>query len=290
MNKILVILALVFMVSCQQNTQQNKVSDTQTDVLGKLFIIGGGDRSPQLVKDMLDAAEMGEKDYVVILPMASAETDTSFYYAKQPLVDIGFMADKIFNFNFSVDNLNRAALVDSLANAKLIYICGGDQSRFMKVVAGNEIYEAIKIAYQKGALIAGTSAGAAVMSKIMITGDEYKHPEYTGDFKTIETENMVLAEGMGLIEGAIIDQHFIKRMRMNRLISVVLENAGNTGIGIDESTAILVRGNTAKVFGISQVIVIRNPGGTFKVHNGLLAAENLELDVYIEGDQFLIRK
>jgi cyanophycinase len=174
-----------------------------------------------------------------------------------------------------------------LKNARLIYISGGDQSKFMRVVADTEIHDAIHEAFQNGSTIAGTSAGAAVMSKKMITGNEFKHPEYTGEFRTIEADNMELKEGLGLLPNAIIDQHFIWRMRMNRLITVAIENPEETCIGIDESTAILVKGNQAEVVGKYQVIVLKNNGGR-TVQDGLLGAENMRLGVYLPGQTFAI--
>jgi cyanophycinase len=119
----------------------------------------------------------------------------------------------------------------------------------------------------------------------MITGNERRHPEYTGNFRTIESDNMEIAEGLGLLDNAIIDQHFIWRMRMNRLITVILDHPGQTGIGIDESTAILVEnGNLATVFGGYQVIALRHRSGQTTVQDSLLGGRGLELNVLLPGD------
>ena len=154
----------------------------------------------------------------------------------------------------------------------------------MKVVLNTPVYGAIHEAYEKGALIAGTSAGAAVMSRKMITGNEYKHPEYTGDFRTIEANNMELVEGLGLLENAIVDQHFVYRMRMNRLISVALENPYVHCIGIDESTALIVDGHSGEVFGESQVISLLNPSKPDTSESGLIGGRNLKLHVLLPGN------
>jgi cyanophycinase len=166
----------------------------------------------------------------------------------------------------------------------MIYITGGDQSRFMDIVLNTEVHEAIRQAYMDGALIAGTSAGAAVMSKKMITGNEFRHPEYTGDFRTIEANNMEIREGLGLIGNAIVDQHFVWRMRMNRLISVALENPGDHCFGIDESTALVIHGNRASVFGESQVIRLMYTGSARTNEKGLIGGRGLILDVLLPGD------
>src|SRR5690606_18086656 len=102
------------------------------------------------------------------------------------------------------------AKVDSIKNANLVYISGGDQNRFMNIVAGTDIEKAIHESYKKGHVIAGTSAGAAVMSKLMITGTELKHPEYASTFRNIEADNIEIKTGLGMLTTVVIDQHFVK--------------------------------------------------------------------------------
>ncbi|HBH23507.1 MAG TPA: cyanophycinase, partial [Cytophagales bacterium] len=82
----------------------------------------------------------------------------------------------VFGLHFEKGSIPDPVRLDSIRNAKLIYISGGDQNRFMETVKGTEIEKAISEAYKSSVLIAGTSAGAAVMSKMMITGNELKHP------------------------------------------------------------------------------------------------------------------
>lgn len=252
---------------------------------GKLFIIGGGKRPPALVQAMADAAGLDTAGYAIILPMASGEPDSAAYYGIRQFTELGLPAERFRAYHFEKGAYPQAA-VDSLRGARLIYITGGDQNRFMDVLLGSPVYDAIHEAYRNGSVIAGTSAGAAVMSRRMITGNEYKHPDYTGDFRTIEAENIEMKEGLGLLPNAIVDQHFIYRMRMNRLMSVALEHPGQACIGIDESTAILVEGNSATVVGDSQVILLRNPGGTGKKENGLLGGRGLELSILLPGEKF----
>ena len=139
-----------------------------------------------------------------------------------------------------------------------------------------------------GAMVAGTSAGAAVMSLVMITGNELKHPDYASTFRNIEADNIETKTGLGMLRTAIIDQHFVKRSRHNRLISAVIEYPEMLCIGIDESTAILVRNNKAEVIGESQVLVYSNPMKSKKVKDGKLGAQGLQLDIYLPGNTFEI--
>lgn len=265
-------------------------SGTATDdsPAGKLFIIGGGKRPESLLNRMIDEAGLRKNGYAIVLPMASEEPDSAIFYGKKQLTDLGILNIEGIHFfpNQEVDKI----LTDSLKNASLIYISGGSQGRFMEIVAGTPIEEAIWQAYENGAVIAGTSAGAAVMSEFMITGNELRYPDYNATSMNIESQNIELLPGLGFVTTAIIDQHFVKRSRHNRLISVVIEHPDLLGIGIDEATAILVTGDTAEVVGDSQVLVFKNPLGSKHFYNDKLGARQLKLDVYLPGDKFKMSK
>ncbi len=253
---------------------------------GKLFIIGGGDKPPALVTRIIEESGLLEGGYGVILPMSSEEQDTSIFYAKESFSSVG--SNNIYGIRCSKEEASSTSKADSIRHAKLVYISGGDQSRFMDIVSGSEVELAIHEAYMSGALIAGTSAGAAVMSGIMITGNQLKQPDYSATFKTIEQSNLETKQGLGLIHQAIIDQHFLIRSRHNRLISAILEFPDMTGIGIDESTAILVSGKNIEVIGLSQVLVYTNPHKSVKTMQGKFGAKGLRLDIYLPGDKFKI--
>ncbi len=255
---------------------------------GSLFIIGGGSRPPALVARMVDEAGLHDGGYAVILPMSSSLPDSAIIWSGEQFFAQGI--ENVTGFNFLPGEPPRQEWVDSLKHASLIYISGGDQSRFMEIVYNTPIMDAIFEAYNNGAMIAGTSAGAAVMSEKMITGNELRHPEYRATFPIIESENLELATGLGLLTTAIIDQHFVWRSRHNRLITAVLEHPHLPGIGIDESTAILVRRNKAEVVGDAQVIVFRNPQQSVNHYNDKLGGTGLRLDVFLPGDTFFIQE
>lgn len=255
---------------------------------GKLFIIGGGDRSDELMKQALNVADLAKKDYIVVLPMSSEEPDSSFIFFKKQMVKL--TSNPIVMLNFNKTTAQNKTLTDSLQKAKLIFISGGDQSRFMNIVQNTPVKTAIQKAYENGSTISGTSAGAAVMSEKMITGNQKLQKEYSGTFDNIRYDNLETAEGLGLLKTAIIDQHFLKRNRYNRLLSALVEFPALTGIGIDESTAIIVRNNQIEVAGESEVIVVRNPKGILKnKKNNLISIENLQMSIYTAGQKFNIK-
>ncbi|SRX73451.1 cyanophycinase [Aequorivita antarctica] len=253
---------------------------------GKLVIIGGGSRPEAMVQRIIKEAQLDKSGYGIILPMSSAEPDSAVYYAKKQFVEAG-LTNIVGLQIYKDENVSKSKL-DSIKNANMIYISGGDQNRFMDIVGGTTVEEAIHEAFHKGSLVAGTSAGAAVMSKMMITGNELKHSDYSSTFRNIEAENIEIKSGLGMVTGVIIDQHFVKRSRYNRLISAIIEHPDLMGIGIDESTAILVKGYTAEVLGDAQVIVLKNPTKSKNEHDGKLGARNLKLDIYLPGETFTI--
>ena len=280
-----VLLAFVVLIlgSCRSDQSKQESGSSQPEVHGHLFIIGGGDRPRAMIQNLIELSGLDSAGYAVVLPMASSAPDTSAWYAEKQFRYLGL--DRLYTFNIQQKKQMTPVVLDSIRRASLIYISGGSQNRFMDIVRDSPLEEAIQQAYQQGSTIAGTSAGAAVMSEVMITGDEHKHPEYTGNFRTIEANNIIIETGLGLLSQAIIDQHFIRRMRMNRLISACLEHPGKVGIGIDEATAVWVDGNQASVYGRGQVVVLRNANREVTIREGLLGGE-LSMHIYLHGQHF----
>lgn len=281
----ILMLTIIVSLCLQCGNQASKPSSQEDEPRGNLFIIGGGKRPVVMLEELLDLTQLKNKEtaYGIILPMSSSEPDTSAYYAVRQFVELGVSEGKFTSFNIRGGKI-RDTQLDSIRNAELIYMTGGDQSRFLQSIEGTEIQQAIADAYHRGATIAGTSAGAALMSELMITGDEFKHPEYTGYFRTIEADNIETVKGLGLLKNSIVDQHFIWRMRMNRLLSAVLENPGMKGIGIDEATAYVVTPDSNYISGIGQVIILENPQPDQRVKDGLLGAKNIKLSVLLPRD------
>jgi len=271
-----VIVLWSWMTSCSE----------QQETRGSLLIIGGGDRTPAIIQKALKESHMTDQDYVVILPMAGEEPDTSFEYMARDFRP--FTHARLANLNFSDSSRNRAAMVDSLRHAKLIMICGGDQRVFMQVVRGNEIEQAIWEAYRKGALIAGTSAGAAVMSEVMITGDQKKDTAYSATYAVVEKDNAVYEKGLGFIKEGIIDQHFIVRSRYNRLFTAMADHPKLWGMGIDEATAVWIQGNRAEVVGESQVVWVSG-NEDWNWRGDKPGAQHLELSIKLPQDVWSLK-
>ncbi|HRO07787.1 MAG TPA: cyanophycinase [Saprospiraceae bacterium] len=253
---------------------------------GKLFIIGGGWKPPAMINRMVMEAGMSGNDYAVVLPMASEVPVESAKEIKDQFHDAG--QERLYTVMFTQEQLTDKVKLDSVRNAKLIFISGGDQSKFISLIQGSPLMSTIHEAYRKGTLIAGTSAGAAMMSEIMITGNQLKDTTYRATFRTVEAANIETRRGLGLLKNAVIDQHFLIRSRHNRLLTSVLEHRGTMGIGIDESTAILVKGKTAEVIGLSQVLTFSKPKEITKGINGKYGVKNISVGIYLPGQRFKI--
>lgn len=254
---------------------------------GSLFIIGGGSRSPELIHSLVQTANMKASDYMVVLPMSSGEPVASYEAIKKQLTEAS--KNNIGCLNFDATTVNDKKWLDSLKGARLIFITGGDQTRFMKVVLNTPVYAAIHQAYQQGATVAGTSAGAAVMSKQMITGKQLLDTVYKETFNKLWAKNIEFEQGMGLLDSVIIDQHFLKRSRFNRLISALAAYPGYQCIGIDEGTAIIVQRKKVRVSGVSQVLRISDPRNLRTNGEQLIKMEDLRFSLYTDGDQFSLK-
>lgn len=278
------LLTLVLFLGCFSiaSAQTKKTSPA-----GKLFIIGGGNRSPGLMKTLAATAAFGPNDYTVVLPMSGESPDTSFFYFKEDFQP--FCATQLVNFNFTKQKSTDKSWLDSLANARLIFITGGDQERFMNIVLNTPIYEAIHRAYAHGATIAGTSAGAAVMSQHMITGKELTDTVSRNTYPKLQAKNMDIKEGLGLLTTAVIDQHFVVRSRYNRLLTAIATYPDLACIGIDEATAIIVEGKKITVAGESQVVLIQQPIDINITSGGLIKMKNVSLSILTAGDVFFIK-
>lgn len=276
------LLSLLFF-TCSLNAQNNSAFPK-----GNLFIIGGGDRTDDLVKALLQTADLSAKDYIAVLPMSSAEPDSSYFYIKSDLEK--WCGNYIAFLNFKREQTSDRSKLDSVRNAKLIFITGGDQSRFMNVVLNTPLYDVIHEAYNNGSTISGTSAGAAVMSKYMITGNQLRGDTvYHSTFDRLWDKNIEFQEGLGLLDSVIVDQHFIVRSRYNRMISALAAFPAFTCAGIDESTAIVVHQHTIKVVGESQVIMMKAPENLRTDNKGLIKFSDVKVSIYTSGDSFKLQ-
>ncbi len=252
---------------------------------GKLFIIGGGNISDSFRMQILNTGNWKKGDVIAAVTLASGYGDSAYIWMNDDFKKLTGEDCLKFDSAAAYD----AQKIAALQKAKIIFLGGGDQERFMRIIKNTSVKQAINTARNNGALIAGTSAGASVMSESMITGNALMDTVLSSTFKRLSKGNLELKEGLGLLDSVIIDQHFVVRSRYNRMLSAIMEHPNFNCIGINESTAIIVDNGWATVAGESQVIVFSNPK---QVHTNAIqsfAASSVQLAVYVAGEKFKIK-
>jgi len=209
------------------------------DGAGALVIVGGGG-TPDVAVQRAIALAGGFDARIVVLPQASSREDRGESTVRM-FQDAGARNVTIVEFE------PIAEARQALANADLIWMPGGSQNRLAEAIREAGLDEWIRSRNKDGAVVGGTSAGAAIQSKQMLTGD--------ADLESVTIGATELAEGLGLWTDAIVDQHFLKRRRNNRLLSAVLDRPELIGVGIDERTAVVVTGRHIEVIGDGNILV-----------------------------------
>lgn len=259
-------------------------------VEGYLFIIGGGTRSEHMMKKFVELSKQSPREKTLVFPMASSEPEESGQGMVEEFKNLG-----IQNVEYHVLSREQALAAESikiLDEVGSIYFTGGDQSRLTEALVNTPIHQKLLEIYEMGGVIGGTSAGAAVMSKMMITGDEKKQTREDRAFDKILADNIVFTPGFGFINTAIIDQHFVARKRHNRLISLVAEYPELLGIGIDEATAIIVKPDeTFEVIGSQNVIVYDVTKAKINIlPSQTISGFNIIMHILKPGDNFNLKK
>jgi cyanophycinase len=218
---------------------------------GYVIPIGGAEEkidNPEILAKFVELA--GGKDaYICIIPTASQLEDTGERYET---LFSGLGAGKTVSLPITErSDAQKQEYVDCLEKCTAVFITGGNQLRLSTILGGTPIAKAIRKMNAKGVHVAGTSAGAAIVSQHMITG---------GSTGIVPTEDGVnLAPGMGLINTVVIDQHFNQRNRLSRLLSAVSYNPFLVGIGLDEDTAAFIDGNNEFTVVGSGAITVVDP-------------------------------
>lgn len=216
---------------------------------GQLIIIGGAeDREGdcQILREFIRCAG-GLKAKIIVMTVATElprEVGDDYIRVFEHL---GVEDIRILDTVYRDDTSSDRAL-ESIQKATGIFFTGGDQARIVDTLKGTEIDKLLHQRLAEGLVIAGTSAGAAMMPEMMII---------EGDADTNPKVNIVkTGPGMGFLPDIAIDQHFAQRGRIGRLLSAMAQQSINLGFGIDENTAVIVEGNQVKVLGEGAVTVV----------------------------------
>lgn len=254
---------------------------------GTLVIIGGV-QTQEIVKRFVALAG-GPNAKILIIPNAGSEQKSNSEEEQANFIKLGAKADYLL---FTRETADEEVNLKKMEWANAVFFLGGDQVDLTRDMLGTKLLQKAYDIYNNGGVVGGSSAGAAVMSEVMITGNELVNKDSTVSFVTIEKGNVEVKQGFGFIKTVIIDQHFLKRKRHNRTISILIEHPNLIGVAIDESTSIIVNPDeTFDVYGNNQVLVYDPTKSTNIRDNGKgrLGISNMKLDVLISGDKYDIK-
>ncbi|MFN3667858.1 MAG: cyanophycinase [Brevundimonas sp.] len=249
---------------------------------GPLIIIGGhedkeGDRV--ILKEVARHLDGGK---LVIATVASHEPEGYFDSYQKAFAAIGVTDLVELYVEERAQSLEGPAL-EILEGAAGVFFSGGDQLRISSQIGDTPIERQIRELHRRGGVIAGTSAGASVMSETMLVKGASSESYRIGELH--------MAPGLGLVRDVIIDQHFAERGRYGRLLGAVAHNPRLLGIGIDEDTAVVVTGRRFRVIGSGAAYVV---DGETATHSNIAEARSdralsmfdVRMHVLSSGDGF----
>ena len=242
MKKILLLTVTIFLFILNVNAQTT--SNPYFNYKGKLIIIGGGSIPDSLFEFF--ANYIGGKDQPIVY-IPTATTDEEFIQKGEHLIK--FTSRGFTNLS-TIHTRNKKEADDPknialMRNAKGLYFGGGDQQLIADAYAGTKLYDEFIALLNRGGVIMGTSAGATIMGSLMVGGDARDDISKNYNFNL----------AFSFMTNTALDQHVLARNRQFDLISVIENYPGTLGIGMDESTAIIVEAGQFKVWGKSYAML-----------------------------------
>ncbi len=251
---------------------------------GPLVIIGGAEDKTgdcKVLKSFVEIAGGGAARIVVIAVASEKPTEIGAQYL-DVFKKLG--ASEVRRLGISNrSHANASTAVEAIEKATGVFFTGGNQVRITRMLGGTNLDTALHKRHEEGLALAGTSAGASMMSTIMILGGL---PDKSFRLGIVE-----LGPGMEFISGVLIDQHFEERGRLRRLLSAVAQYPRDLGLGIDENTAVVVRDHIFEVIGEGSVTVVDAGSLTYTnitslKKNDLLTLCGVKIHVLNEGYRF----
>lgn len=276
------IIPLLLLSSCSHSVKSElKYEPEKIESKGTLVIEGGGDNIEGILKTIINYGG-GENAKVLVVPFASGIAEETGIIQSEEFRALGCKdVEYISCEKESVDSPESLAKLDGVT---AIFFSGGDQAVLSDFIEGTKFLEKIWGIYKSGGVVSGTSAGAAIMSRVMLTGEQKSDPTNSQIFNSIIEKDVETAKGFGFLNNIVIDQHFLKRKRQIRLISVLMDNPGLRGIGIDEDAAIVVKpDNTIEVIGDNHVMLFEPYRPTANAENKVTS---FKLTILASGDTY----
>jgi cyanophycinase len=253
-----------------------------------LIAIGGAVdfEEPIIFKEFIRRAG-GADANIVILPQASGLKSTGDEYVRV-FKGLGVKRKPISLEFRSRSDADLPRHIKAVRNASAVFITGGTQMRLSAIIGGTELEAELHNAYRRGAVIGGTSAGAAILSKVMLA--------YGQSGATPRERIAQFTQGFGFTDKIVFDQHFRQRDRLGRLAYAVAAHPGLLGVGVDENTAAIVENDSKiSVIGKHAVTIVDGRNITASTvaevtSSRPIAISGLQIHVLTPGCTFDIRK
>ncbi|HEV3258514.1 MAG TPA: cyanophycinase [Gemmataceae bacterium] len=217
----------------------SQLSSSHGSRVGSLLLVGGGGLPDSIRQRFLELAG-GREARIVIIPSASALPDAA-EYAFTSWKTAAVKSVRVLHTTSRAD-ADDPGFYGMLRDATGVWISGGDQSRLTTIFGGTAVERELANLLRRGGVVAGTSAGASVVTGVMMA------------------EGGKAGHGFGLLANTIVDQHFSNRGRLPRLLGLLRSYPDQVGIGIDQETAVLIRGDEVSVLG-KATVTVATPGG-----------------------------
>lgn len=243
---------------------------------GFLVLVGGAEDRRGSKTVLKRIVEINNAKTVAIIPSASADPGGLLDDYTRSFKDLGIQNIKRLDIKTTADT-NNPEYFEAIEQSDLIFFTGGDQVKLVDVFLGTALFEKIKEKFQRGATIAGTSAGAAAACDPII---------FDGDYQGLAKGTIKYGRGFGLIQNITIDTHFTSRGRIGRLTQFLCSGISHKGIGIGEDTAIIIAPtNKFEVIGNDMVTIINTENVTFNNYHTI--AENQPISIHGISVSFL---
>jgi len=217
--------------------------------MGPLVIIGGAEdktRGMEILRTFVRLSG-GVNARIVVMTVATQYPVEAGAQYVDLFEEIGVGDVRTFDVSSRAD-ANRSSACLAVEAATGVFFTGGEQLRITELLGGTRMDAALHAEHARGTVLAGTSAGASMMSSTMIVDGLAETNPRLGI--------VTMAPGMEFIDGVVIDQHFAERGRLGRLLSAVAQYPHHLGMGIDEDTAVVVRDGEFVVIGSGAVSVV----------------------------------
>lgn len=211
---------------------------------GSLVIVGGGMQDNTILQRFAALAG-GFDQSIVVIPTASGEADYDEFWPGMNQFRQAGLTNLTLLHTYDPTVADTQEFASTIRMAKGVWFTGGRQWRLADAYLNTEVHEALLELLARGGVIGGSSAGATILGSYLARGDTNSNTVMMGDHE----------EGFGFMKNVAIDQHMLRRNRQFDLIEVITAKPELLGIGLDEDTAVVVRGNRFEVIGQSYIAI-----------------------------------